>query len=83
MERFYKQVEDLEKEKAQELYKEICAEIIEKNGLKNTAIEMLTNFCDARIREQIELDRNRDYLTKVAPIWKGIKRAVTIIGNGV
>lgn len=67
------EIENLVKQKAQELYLEVCKEIIETNGLKEKAIELSLKICDMHI----ESETGKDPLFSDELLWKKIKLAFT------
>lgn len=76
MERFKLDFDKLIKDKASELYMEVCKEIIETNGLQDKAIEMCKKICDMHIETENEKD---DPLTSLAPTWKVVKNELNTI----
>jgi hypothetical protein len=76
MERFTLNLEKLVKDKASELYLEVCKEIIETNGLQDKAIEMCKKLCDMHIEKE---NAKRDPLFSLAPTWKVIKNELNEI----
>jgi hypothetical protein len=70
MKRFYPDVEQLVKNKAHDLYRDCCVEIIEQNGLKNKAIDCAIRICYKHIDDDKKSDR--DNLTTLIPTLKNI-----------
>lgn len=67
--KFTTALDDLVKEKSNELYLEVCKEIIEANGLKEKALEMCNKICDMHIQEESKKDK----LTSFETTWNRIK----------
>ncbi len=77
MERFTLGLENLTKDKALELYLDVCREIIEANGFKDRAFEMSKKLCDMHI----ESESKKDWLTSYADTWKKIKSELDILSK--
>lgn len=77
MERFFQDVSVLCREKAEELYSEICVDLIEQNGLKDNATEILLKLCDMNL----EREKPKDRLFSTYNTWLDIKKECEKIKN--
>jgi hypothetical protein len=75
MERFFVDVSELSRDKAQELYEEVCVSLIEQNGLKENATDILLKLCDMNMKRE----QSKDPLFSTYSTWKDIKKECTKI----
>jgi hypothetical protein len=78
MKRFYPDLDEMVKSKANDLYKDCCVEIIEANDLKDKAIDCALKVCEELIEDDEKSDL-RDELTTLVPTLKNIMKKLNTL----
>ena len=70
-------IDKLVQDKATEIYQKVCTEIIESNGLKETALNICDKICDKHIANE----KDKDPLESYERTWKEIKRDIRLLAK--
>lgn len=71
-------IDKMVQNKATEIYQKVCTEIVEKNGLKEIALNICDQLCEMHIADE----KVKDPLFSYEKTWEEIKRDIRVLAKG-